>query len=249
MDAAGTPVEVDHRYIGAFLGWIDPQGKLRSLPNKTPRGSITIQAVRDAAKAMGLGWTQLDYYLWRFIQMLYITEYGHPDSQSQIGLGYTSGAASVSTGGTLERGNNTYGSTADAVQVSYRGIEDIYGNLAVMLDGCRSPNGPLDVSNVYFNNGGTGYERISASLSMNLGNIRTIRTEPKSGFIPRTSGLTNTTGGLYDSGRNYSDGYGHVYFYFVGGAYSSGMGAGVFRTLSSRLDLYTSAEVGCRLCL
>ena len=135
-DQNAIPVEVDYRYVGAFHGWVDGSGRLRSLPNKTSSVNITIGNCRTYAKNMGVGWSQFDYYLLYAIQMLYITEYGHPDSQTMIGRGYVDGnSAKINTGGTMQYGNSTFGETTGKQQMSYRGIEDFWGNVYNWIDG------------------------------------------------------------------------------------------------------------------
>ena len=85
---------------------------------------------------MGKGWTQLDFNLLYAIQMLYLTEYGHPDSQTHVGRGFVDGnSAKTNTGGTLDKGNNTFGEETGKVQMSYRGIEDLWGNVNNFVDG------------------------------------------------------------------------------------------------------------------
>jgi len=138
-DQDANPLEVDYRYVGAFHRWVDGKGRLRSLPGKLPTVEKTIGGFRNHAKNMGVGWSQFDYYLLYAIQMLYITEYGHPDSQTMIGRGFVDGNnKAIPTGGTLDKGNSTFGETTGKVQMSYRGIEDLWGNVYNWVDGLYS---------------------------------------------------------------------------------------------------------------
>lgn len=250
-DQDANPVEVDYRYVGAFHGWVDGKGRLRSLPHKPPITNRTIGVFRNHAKNMGVGWSQFDYYLLYAIQMLYITEYGHPDSQTMIGRGFVDGNnSSIETGGTLQYGNNTFGETTGKQQMSYRGIEDLWGNVFNWVDGFilnRPSQGDISISNKGFNDSGTGYETIGSTGSISEGNIRHIRDEKELGFIPRTTGGSYENDGLYDYGRLdvFSDGR----VARCGGAGSIGSQAGVFYFGVSNRVSGSDASVGARLCV
>lgn len=242
-DQNANPIEVDYRYVGAFHGWVDGNGRLRSLPNKMPTVQKTIGAFRTHAKNMGVGWTQFDYYLLYAIQMLYITEYGHPDSQTMIGRGYVDGnSGAINTGGTLQYGNHTFGETTGKQQMSYRGIEDFYGNVYNWIDGlyCDS-NYNILISNKGFNDAGSGYINVGSGGSGNLsGNIRHIQNYEDAGFIIKSSG----GGGLYD--------YGYLSASRLpdfGGYWSAGSDAGAFRLRVNFSAFSSIAHFSGRLCL
>ena len=236
-DQNANPIEVDYRYVGAFHGWVDGNGRLRSLPNEKPTVDKTIGEFRTHAKNMGVGWTQFDYYLLYAIQMLYITEYGHPDSQTMIGRGYVDGNSSArNTGGTLQYGNHTFGETTGKQQMSYRGIEDFYGNVYNWIDGlyCDS-NRNILISN------GSGYINVGSGGSSNFnGTIRHIQNYEDAGFIIKSSG----GGGLYDYGHLFASSLPHF-----GGYWSLGSGAGAFHLGVYGSASYSLANISGRLCL
>ena len=184
-DNSGVAVEVDCRYAPAFKGWVDGVGRLRSLPNKQPTVNHTIGTFRTYAKNMGNGWSQFDYNLLYAIQMLYITEYGHPDSQTMVGRGYVDGnSGATTTGGTLQYGNNTFGETTGKKQMSYRGIEDFWGNTYCWIDGLYSDGSRnILVGNKGFNNAGSGYANVGRGATSNIsGNIREIQGFKEAGY-------------------------------------------------------------------
>lgn len=249
-DQDANPVEVDYRYVGAFHGWVDGKGRLRSLPHKPPTRSRNIGAFRDHVKNMGVGWSQFDYYLLYAIQMLYITEYGHPDSQTMIGRGFVDdNSSSIETGGTLQYGNNTFGEATGKQQMSYRGIEDLWGNVYNWVDGfiLNIPSrGDISVSNKGFNDSGTGYKTIGSTGSISGGNIRQVRDEAELGFIPKTTGGSYENDGLYDYGRLYVPSAGSsAQFACCGGYRASGSNAGAFYFYADD----SSSNIGARLCL
>ena len=246
-DQSAVPELVDYRYYGAFHGWKDSKNRLRSLPNKVPLANITIDVARNYAKNMGVGWSQLDYYLVYATQMLYISEYGHPDAQTQIGRGFVDGnSAAINTGGTLSNGNNTFGEATGKKQMSYRGIEDWWGNVYDWVDGlfCDSSRNIL-IGNKGFNNAGQGYENVGNGGSSNVlsGNIRHIQPYDKAGFIIKSSGGSYDNDGLYDNGGLSAGGVCRF-----GGSWNLNSNAGAFQ-----LQLYVAAwnsiaNVGARLC-
>jgi len=110
-----------------------------------PMMDETRDEFRDIALNVGAGWRQQDYYLTSAVQLLYLVEYASFYSQSVIGMGRTelSGGTWVKdsyigvTGKSNADGNatgNTGGNTNDAY-MSYRGIENFYGNLYQWIDG------------------------------------------------------------------------------------------------------------------
>ena len=157
-DGDGIAEEVDFRYYSAYLGY-SSGGKLLARRGVRPTVSQTIGSFRNLAEARGNGWGLLDYNLLYAVQLLYITEYGHPDSQTTIGRGYVDGnSSSRTTGGTTQYGNKTFGETTGKQQMSYRGIEDLWGNCYYWIDGINSDsNFNILIGNKSFNNAGTGY--------------------------------------------------------------------------------------------
>ncbi len=249
-DVEGSPIEVDYRYIGAFHGWMDNNNRLRSLPNKSPTVSNTIGNFRNAAKQMGVGWCQFDYFLLYATQMLYLTEYGHPDSQTMIGRGYVDGnSASINTGGTISKGNNTFGETTGKVQMSYRGIEDLWGNVRNWVDGFFfDSSGNILVGDKGFNNTGSGYTNVGKeSSSISADNIRHIQDNVKAGFIPRITSGTDYNDGFYDCGWLYVSSGGRVAY--CGGSWSDRSRAGAFCFRAVDSASLSSADVGARLCV
>lgn len=133
-------VEQDYQYLSAFEGSLIG-GKLRSLPYKSVQASRTRGQFRTDAQANGSGWEQQDFLITCAVQLLYLLEYGHFDSQTKIGRGYVDGNSSyLQTGSTLSNGNNTFGETTGKKPMSYRGIENFWGNYYKWVDGININN-------------------------------------------------------------------------------------------------------------
>lgn len=247
-DQNAIPTEVDYRHVGAFHGWVDGSGRLRSLPNKTVTANKAIGAFRTHAKNMGVGWSQWDYNMLYALQMLYITEYGHPDSQTMIGRGYVDDNSSHrQTGGTLQHGNNTFGETTGKIQMSYRGIEDFWGNIHNWIDGYYlTASGVVMIGDKGYNDTGIGYESLETVSTIRDGNIRRVSDMDKMGFTTAGAGATNITGGLYDNGRLLVTSGGRVPSF--GGYWSTASAAGAFRLSVNYAASYAGAFIGARLC-
>lgn len=130
-------VEKDRIYLGAFEAY-NNGGKLESLPNKTPTVSQTISTFRALAQARGTGWEQQDFLTTCAVQLLYLVEYGSFDTQTMIGQGIVNDTAAHPTGETLKLGNHSGEDTNKDVgkrAVSYRGIENFWGNIWTFVDG------------------------------------------------------------------------------------------------------------------
>jgi hypothetical protein len=170
------------RYIGAFEGvlfdasageYVDGNGssladttsdKISSIPGFKPWTNQTRAEFRELCKN---GTAHLfDYYLYRAILLLFVTEYATWDSQSVL-PGYTSmGSWSYSyvkqTGLTLSMGNNS-GSYHDGTRYvanTYRGIENVFGHIWKFVDGinfdsydiylCDNPDNFVDDSSTNY---------------------------------------------------------------------------------------------------
>ena len=125
-------VEVPFRYYRAYEGY-NNGGTLISRSGVTPTRSFTISTGRTLARANGSGWELTDWNLLHAVQLLYFIEYANFNAQSTIGNGNsTGGDYDVSTGLSNSIGNGTSGNDN---WMSYRGIENWYGDIWEFIDG------------------------------------------------------------------------------------------------------------------
>jgi hypothetical protein len=136
----------DKIYMSAFEGNV-ASGVLRSIsgvqPSTSANVSATIVNFRTYAQARGTGWQIQTYRTTQAIQILYLIEYADFDTQSTIGRGYvdftSSGSNfSINTGATISLGNasgSASGGTDGLRAISYRGIENFWGNVLKWVDG------------------------------------------------------------------------------------------------------------------
>ena len=127
---------------------------LSSVSGKYPAVGITRSQARQLAGNRGAGWRQMDIALWAAIQMLYVVEYQSLFSQNKLGAGNTNGSYLASSSNqnesphTIAGASNSLGNASTNVTtgagvnakpgtsfMSYRGIENWYGNAWTWLDG------------------------------------------------------------------------------------------------------------------
>lgn len=220
--------------------------------------SLTLPNSRRLANNRGSGWEQQMFNAVSAIQMLLVGEYASPKSQTLVGQGVVNKPwrdplnDSEITGGTSSLGNKSgkaIGSDG-IVSVSYRGIENFWGNIWKWVDGFNIKDGVSYISNKngdfvsdiftgqYVNAG-----FVNASVA---GYISKVGISPQLdyGFIP-----TETLG---TSSSKYGD-----YFYLnsvgafvalLGGNWADGAAAGAFYWFLVIGSGIRHCYIGARLC-
>ncbi len=238
---SGTATQVAYRYFAAYEGYLNGS-TLESISGQTPTVSQTMDTFRTDAQAIGNGWGITDFNLLYAIQLLYLIEYASFDSQTLLGQGYTASTntAPIATGATASLGNASTSGTSATAAMSYRGIENWYGNIDKWIDGYvtsgTSGSTPITIKigNAAFNDTGSGYGTSYTSTSnwTNAGGyISNIWGVPALGFTPEAFSGSSTSG-LYDSGSLYCG-----YVPIFGGYWAYGSVAGAF-------DLYVNNSPG-----
>ena len=129
-------VEKSFRYYCAYQGYTLGT-KLISGSGRVPTASKTRATFRTEAAANGTGWSQIDWNLLTAVQLLYLVEYANFNTQAMLGQGITtSGVYTDITGSSNSLGNASSPSTnTDTQFMSYRGIENWYGQIYKFIDG------------------------------------------------------------------------------------------------------------------
>lgn len=139
------------------------QDKLVSVVSAKPISGVSQAFTYDAANTMaennGSGWELTDLRFESLQQMLMMVEYGTTNIQSVLNLGVSSkpsgsGNSAVTTGSTLSLLNasgkaaSTDGETAEGYcSISYRGMENPYGNIWRFIGGVKVENYILKYNN------------------------------------------------------------------------------------------------------
>jgi hypothetical protein len=172
--------------------------KLASVAGIYPIVGVTRATCRSLAANRGTGWRQVDFALWSAVQMLYLTEYGTFASQSVLGAGNTNSSYLGSSSDqnqsphTIAGASNSWGNAStDGSQpsagarpgtayMSYRGIENFYGNCWNWADGINvnvTANGNVHVTNNradFADNTSTNMTLLTSSLPTGSGFIRNL---------------------------------------------------------------------------
>lgn len=236
-------VEVPFRYYRAYKGHIKA-GKLLSISGVEPTRSQTIAQFRTQAEANGAGWHQLDWNLLQAVKTLLFVEIGTLDSQSVLGDGNVSGSNYGKTTGASNSIGNGSTTTPNTAFMSYRGIENFYGEAYEAIDGVNFKEGV-----VYTNGNHTTF----ASDVFTGDYVTTGVTLPATGFIKdmsfTTKGIIPTASG--GSATTFAADY--VYkgtgdtVGFHGGTAGSGAAAGASYLYARYAASYSNADLGAGL--
>lgn len=240
------------RYEGSIIS-----GKLQSKTGVTPTTSQTIVQLRSAAVANNTDGKK-GYHLWDVhtldaLQVLFTIEFATLDSQSIMkGNTDNTGTSLINTGAT----DNVKGSsgfvTSGATPMTYRGIENLYGNLAMWTDGLNISNLSLyscDDATKYVSDTFTDpYYKVGYPLISSTGqNITGLGFDKDHPSVEAPTSFNNDQYNTYyhDYGYVYSSGN---YVVYTGGSW--GWGAGLsglwyWRGLDSSTD--ANSYVGSRL--
>jgi hypothetical protein len=242
---------------------------LASVSGQYPLVGVTRAKCRTLGTGAGSGWHQLDFALWSAIQMLYLTEYGTFASQAQLGAGNTNGSylssSDVQTDSphTIAGASNTAfasastdGSQASAgakpgtAYMSYRGIENIFGNCWNWVDGINVNQvtaGTVYYTNEYedfADNTTSNYTEIATALPTAKGFEKDILSGIGFGFLSSSNSGGSSTTFLTDQ-HDASPALGRVVY--VGGDANTGALAGLFCVFSNFNASVDGRDIGARL--
>ncbi len=228
--------------------------ELASVSGVYPIVGLTRDEARTLAANRGSVWRQLDYTLWSAVQMLYLVEYQTFYSQDELGDGNTgdSYVSSSSTqadsphsiaGTSNSLGNASTDTTSGADTVtdpptafmSYRGIENWYGNALEWVDGINinvGANGNAHVTNNradFADNTSSNMTLITSSWPTTTDFIVSLQ-DVDNYFAPLS--VTGGSSSTYITDRSNGSSTSNRTV-FVGGAASSGTWAGAFRVVLS----------------
>ena len=175
--------ELDKFYIGAYEGFVDSNGCLRSLSGKQPTVELNIQETRTAARANGDGYEQFAFYQLLYLQCVYLMKYKSLDSQTALGMGRVN-MGDNSTGGITGETDAKgffYGTQTGQDAVKMAGVENLWGSLYTWIDGCQT-NSSRDYQ--------TTTKDFSSTNSNNFTTITTSFTSNTSGYLTRPIGTS-----------------------------------------------------------
>ena len=190
--------------------------KLSSVSGVYPAVGATRANFRSMAANRGTGWREVDFYLESAVQLLYLVEYGSFNSQAKLSNGNVSvtnaynapssgnqtdsphsvaGKSNSLGNASTNTTNGAASSTRDTAFMSYRGIENWYGNCLNWVDGFNINNNQAYVSNVrsaFADDTATGYDSLGAPMINSDGWVTNVQQVPF-GFLPSAVGGGSTT--------------------------------------------------------
>lgn len=221
---------------------------LASYSGTTPSVSKTRSTFRDHARNMASGFQLRDIAAWCAYDLLYLVEYADWDSQKKIGPGIVNDTAAHKTGETDAMVYHTgRANSGDNAAVQYRGIENPWGNVSEFIDGinvygqsvyiCTDPE-------IYTDDTDTNYPYSNIRLptsgwTKGLG----LSTNFPWAYLPNEVGGSGSTF-IPDYVTHLSQGWKVL---VVGGYYSDGSYAGLFRFGSNYTSLESNSTIGARL--
>jgi hypothetical protein len=243
--------------------------KLASVSGIYPMVGLTRNQNRLLAANVGTGWHQLDFALWSAVQMLYLVEYADFNSQANLGAGNTNGGYFASSADqndsphTIAGASNSLGNAStDATTgagvsakpgtsfMSYRGIENWYGNCWTWADGINvnvAATGNVHVTNDYrdFADGtAAGHELVTSAFPTASGFIRDLLNTGAYFLSSSNSGASSTT---FITDQHFASASASRVV-LVGGSASDGAFAGGFYLASSNAASSANRALGARLC-
>ena len=245
--------------------------ELCSIAGTWPKTSESRMSFRSMATSRGTNWRQMDYYLLSAVQLLYLIEYANFNSQSMIGAGRTNisvtswipndgiGITGLSIINNNGSGGVALGGTAGDMKdyMTYRGIENFYGNVWKFIDGITWDSSlndstsriPVWVSGnkAYFNdNASTNMKLLVNATNIGVTNAGYVSNlENCVGFIPSAVGASSTSK-ITDYYYQYSTNGGGWRVPLFGGVSSDGAAAGSFYLASVFGWAYVGVGISAR---
>ncbi len=238
--------------------------KMASIAGAKPisghENNLTLPNARILAQNRGPGWGLVDFISASMVQMLLLVELGHFDAQTKIGRGIVdvtdmgSGNMAMPTGQTASLGNKSGQATGNvhpvtreaANSISYRGLEDWWGNIWEWTDGINiKDNVPYVADHDYVSDKFDGhYKPLGITLPSENGFVADIAVSDDYdwGFLPSEVGASAPTK-LCDF---YTQHTGNQVAQ-RGGCWSDGSAAGPFYWKLNFMSSTRGRSVGARL--
>ena len=243
----GATMPKDYIYVGAYK----TSSNNKSVSGASPTVSQTRATMRSNAASKGTGWGLIDVSAISAIQMLMMVEFANNDVQTAIGDGYTNGSAKINTGSCNNVPNLTGrpAGTSNLVDVVWRGLEGLWGNVWEWFDGLNWNGGTYLVCNnqaSFADNTATGYAALSytGTTSWSRMYIKEMGFDPSEPayMLPIAAGGSSST--YYCDTVSAASGW---QVSMNSANYSGGSFAGIFILSVGVNSSYTSALIGSRL--
>jgi hypothetical protein len=236
-------------YVSAYEGYYNSGlGYIESKAGVTPTGTdnatvTTGTLMRTYVEAAGVGWEIATVQMYSALQYLYVIEYASLNSQSALGYGFTN-TTLQNTGTTTSYGNASYGG-ANTVAMSFRGVENLWGNTRTFIEGMNVNSGAVYISpqsrgHTYAWGISTSpYASASVTIPSANSYITAVASSPAWAFLPSAASGGSASTYFCDQ-ETEASGWAAELF---GGYYTSSNNAGVFAQFAAFTA--THANVNC----
>ena len=241
------------RYEGSIVS-----GKLRSRTGVTPTINVDINNFRTAATALNVDGKK-GYHLWDVhtldaLQVLFTIEFATLDSQS-IMKGVTdnvlAGAESTGAADGVKGSSGNVNHSNGYGSMTYRGIENLYGNLATLTDGLNISNLSLyscDDATKYASDVFTSpYYKLNYSLHSGSSNITGLGVDKDHPSVEAPTSFNSDSYNTYYHDYGYVNGSGNYVVYISGGWYWYAGGSGLWCWSGVSSSSGAPSYVGSRL--
>jgi len=181
--------------------------KLASVSGRFPMVGLTRNDFRLIAANRGTGWQLTDFWERDLIKLLFVTEYGNWNSQAVVGDGNVNrsyvGSSSnqsdsphVVAGVSNVLGNQTGAAVSPDPYVSYRGLENLWGNCWNWQDGINLLDRQAYINNeaaTFADNTANGYLTLGVSLPVASASFIKGLQPLEKGLLPATVGGSSST--------------------------------------------------------
>jgi len=234
--------------IGCYLAYNSGSDSY-SRTDVAPTASVGLRDFITYIQNRGTGYDMFRWNQLIFVQALYLILFKSLNSQSALGLGYTSGSSAVVTGANNSLVNEfgMHGSTSSGtVHVSFLWIEDLWGNLSQYIGAmCSNSSQNLLVSDKS-SISTTGWAEVSTGISSYLYNIiETVQGTAMGGFCAKSAEVWNPYT-YYCDYTTIDNEPSHRYPYF-GGRWSMGSNAGIFCLYIAANESDGGSAIGSRI--
>lgn len=214
---------------------------------------------RQVAKGRGTGWQLHNIFAMAVTQWLFMVEYASLDPQRKVGQGVcnltddNATNMAVVTGATASLGNGSgipAGGVDGKCSVTYRGEENLWGNIWTWIDGLNIYAGGVNgvwipkIGSAFIDNTPTGYECLKVNASYDYGFVSAFGIDERYPeiLIPTEANGTDTFADFVYS-EHTAEGYRASMF---GGWWGNGTRCGFYLSLGMSSSTYTR-KIGCRL--
>ena len=238
-----------HPGSGKYMSRYECNSNFLSAPGTTPKINTNLGAFRTGITAIDSKHYQYDIHTYAALELLYIVEFAHLNTQSKIGAGITAGRAALTIGETdvLTYHTGRVNGADNVSAVQYRWIENLWGNVWNWVDGILIQSGLVYICNdraKYASSITSDYESTGLYTPTTSNWHKTDQDYNNCYLIPLTTGSSDST---------YTCDY---YYYYsglrglnVGGSYSDYSNAGLFYWIGSYVPGNAKAYIGGRAVL